>query len=163
MTADLAPRRMDATEAPAVLALLQAAFVGMEDRIDPPSSLNRLTLAEVTAAEVWVIGDPIRACVFVKHPPGKIYLGKLAVAHTARGTGLSRILVSHAVQLARATGATCVELETRIELVENHTIFRKLGFVEVARKAHPGFPNPTSITMQMRLDQIPAAIAATPR
>jgi hypothetical protein len=42
-------------------------------------------------------------------------------------------------------------LETRVELTQNHAIFRRLGFVETTRKAHPGFDRPTSVTFQKRV------------
>lgn len=41
-----------------------------------------------------------------------------------------------------------LELETRIELLENHATFAALGFVRVTESAHPGFSRPTSITMR---------------
>ena len=40
-----------------------------------------------------------------------------------------------------------LELETRLELVENHSAFGALGFSETARKSHPGYARATSITM----------------
>jgi hypothetical protein len=41
-----------------------------------------------------------------------------------------------------------VELQTRIELVENHAIFAALGFVETARTAHKGYDRPTTLTFR---------------
>jgi ribosomal protein S18 acetylase RimI-like enzyme len=75
-----------------------------------------------------------------------LYLGKLAVAEGARGRGLARVMVDHACARARALGLAHVTLQTRVELVENHATFARLGFVEIARAAHPGYDRPTSIT-----------------
>ena len=134
---------------PLILALLHEAFAAMEGRIDPPSSLRRLTPEALTrqavAGEIWIIGAPV-ACVFLTPQPGALYLGKLAVAASHRGQGLSRRLIDLAEDRARALRLPALELETRIELVENQTAFQKMGFVEVGRTAHDGYDRPTSIT-----------------
>ena len=50
--------------------LLARAFAGMDGRIDPPSSLHHLMAGDIAAqavtGEVWVIGAPAVACVFLK-------------------------------------------------------------------------------------------------
>jgi len=134
---------------PAVLALLHGAFAYMEGRIDPPSSLRTLTEEDLTrqaaAGEIWIIGAPV-ACVFLTPKPGALYIGKLAVAAETRGQGLARQLIDLAEDRARQMGLPVLELQTRVELLENQKAFRKLGFVEVGRTAHEGFDRPTSIT-----------------
>ena len=137
-----------------LLGLIQRAFHGMEGRIDPPSSLHRLTPEAIAlqagTGEVWV-EPPLRACMFLTPKDGRLYLGKLAVDPALQGQGSGRRLVALAEQRARDLGYEVLELETRVELVENHAIFRRLGFVETGRKAHPGFDRPTSITFQKRV------------
>lgn len=134
----------------AIHALLTQEFAGMEGRIDPPSSLRDLTASDIAAqsrrGEVWVIGTPPLACVFLSPKPDALYLGKLAVASALRGQGLARHLVDLAQSRARAMGLPRLELQTRVELLENHATFRALGFVETGRTAHPGYSKPTSIT-----------------
>ena len=134
---------------PPILALLHEAFVYMEGRIDPPSSLRDLTPEALTrqteTREIWVIGAPV-ACVFLTPKPGALYVGKLAVAAGHRGQGLARRLVDLAEERARDHGLPMLELQTRVELVENQTAFRAMGFQEVGRTAHPGYDRPTSIT-----------------
>ncbi|MES2435391.1 MAG: GNAT family N-acetyltransferase [Pseudomonadota bacterium] len=133
----------------AILRLIRAEFAYMEARIDPPSSMQRLTEAEIAAkaesGEVWVIGNPPVACMFLTFQAESLYLGKLAVSGDQRGKGLARTLVGVAQIRAKVFGLAAVELETRVELVENHATFRALGFVEVGRTAHPGYAQPTSI------------------
>ena len=46
---------------------------------------------------------------------------------------------------------TCLRLETRIELVENHRIFAKWGFIRTAEGRHPEFTHPTFIEMRKTL------------
>jgi GNAT superfamily N-acetyltransferase len=134
---------------PPVLALLREAFAFMEGRIDPPSSLRDLTPEaldrQARDGEIWVIGAPV-ACVFLTRKSGVLYVGKLAVAAHHRGQGLARRLVDQAETRAREMGLPALELQTRVELVENHAAFQAMGFEEVGRTAHPGFDRPTSIT-----------------
>ncbi len=133
----------------AVLALIQRAFAGMEGRIDPPSSLHRLTAGgiaeQAVAGEVWVIG-PLQACMFLSPKQGRLYLGKLAVEPELQGKGYGRALVKQAEARAVDLGLPVLELETRVELAENQRYFQGLGFTETGRKAHAGFDHPTSIT-----------------
>jgi ribosomal protein S18 acetylase RimI-like enzyme len=132
-----------------ILALLHEAFAFMEGRIDPPSSLRDLTPealdAQARAGEIWIIGAPV-ACVFLTPKAGALYVGKLAVAASHRGQGLARCLIDQAEVRARALGLPILELQTRVELVENQAAFRAMGFVEAGRTAHAGYDRPTSIT-----------------
>lgn len=136
----------------AVLALLRAAFADMDGRIDPPSSIHRLTAEGLDAlaatTEVWALGEPPVACVILTPQPRALYLGKLAVAATERGRGLARRLADHAETRARALGLPALELQVRVELTGNQALFARLGFREVARTAHPGYDRPTSITLR---------------
>lgn len=141
----------------ALLRLIRESFADMEGRIDPPSSMHRLTPESIAAQaqmhEVWAIGDPPAACVFLTPRATGLYIGKLAVAAPHRGKGHARALIGLAEARARALGLPALELETRVELAENHAIFRALGFVETGRSAHPGFDRPTSVTFQRPVAQ----------
>jgi GNAT superfamily N-acetyltransferase len=133
----------------AVLRLIQTEFAYMAGRIDPPSSMLSLTETDLAAMpEVWVSGRPPIACMALTPKADALYLGKLAVSRTHRGKGLARQMVAVAEQRARDKGLSCVELQTRIELVENHATFAALGFVETARTAHKGYDRPTTITFR---------------
>ncbi|WP_138466341.1 N-acetyltransferase [Poseidonocella sp. HB161398] len=150
-------RRLDAAspEIPAMLALIRTSFAYMEARIDPPSSMLRLTETALrdscATAELWVSGDPIEACAVLTPKPDALYIGKLAVAESARGKGLARQLVELAAERARAAGLGWLELQVRIELVENHAAFARMGFAKTGETAHPGYDRPTSITMRRPL------------
>lgn len=153
MTAEMTPfRAPPGYDWAAVLRLIRDSFAFMDGRIDPPSSMHRLTEAEIAAqaeaGEVWVIeaeGAPV-ACAFLTVKPGRLYLGKLAVAAEWRGRGLARRLVETAEARARALGLAAVELQTRVELAENHAAFRAMGFAQTGATAHRGYDRPTSLT-----------------
>ena len=137
---------------PALLALIARAFAYMEGRIDPPSSLHRLTPQGLAASgEVWVLGQPAQACMVLKPVEGALYLGKLAVEPDLQGRGLGRLMVAQAFERAREMGLECLELETRVELSENHRFYLGLGFAEVGRSAHAGFERPTSVRYAKRV------------
>ena len=136
-----------------VLDLVRDAFAYMDDRINPPSSVHRLTIDELASppGEVWVIDSPPVACMVATPRTDVLYLGNMAVRSVLRGEGYSRRLVEKADRRAREIGLTWLELEARIELVENHRTFEALGFEEVGRTAHPGFSSPTSVTFRRRV------------
>lgn len=135
-------------------ALLMASFAYMADRIDPPSSLLRMTpqiLAEKAKAETLLLatdGRRIVGCAFLRAEPDTLYVGKLAVDREFRGFGLARRLFAAAEEDARKAGLSWLELQTRIELTENHETFARLGFVRTGESAHAGYDRPTSITMR---------------
>jgi GNAT superfamily N-acetyltransferase len=136
----------------ATLALIQRAFAAMEGGSDPPSSLRDLTTDGLrTGGALWVIGAPPVACMILAPRTDALYLGKLAVDPAHQGLGLGRAMVAHAIAQARALGLPAVELQTRIELTENHAFFARLGFVKRAETAHPGYLRPTSFTYRIEV------------
>ena len=156
MNSDRHPHRMTGDDDPAdVLALIRAAFAGMEGRIDPPSSMHRLTEDDIRLqaahGEVWLIGMAPLACMFLTLKPHALYIGKLATAAQARNQGHARRLIAHAVRRAHDLGLPLLELQTRVELAENHAAFRAMGFEQVAETRHPGFDRTTSLTFQRKI------------
>ncbi|GAB5433235.1 MAG: GNAT family N-acetyltransferase [Epibacterium sp.] len=135
-----------------VLDLIRQCFAYMDGRVDPPSSMHHLTLEalskQAVAGEVWAIGAPVVASVVLTPRLDVLYLGKLAVLEDLRGRGLARTLVELALVRARSMGLNAVELQTRIELVENHEAFARLGFERCGTTTHSGYDRPTSITMR---------------
>jgi N-acetylglutamate synthase-like GNAT family acetyltransferase len=137
-----------------LLALLRSAYAYMESRIDPPSSLLRMDAEQLEAKareEVLILaleGRRLVGCAFASLRADCVYVGKLAVDAAFRGRGAARSILLAAETLARAEARPFVELETRVELVENHETFAALGFAKVGESAHPGFDRPTSITMR---------------
>lgn len=137
-----------------LLALILRAFASMQGRIDPPSSALLLTpdglrrKASVERIFLALSGGRLAGCAFLAERPAHFYLGKLAVEPELQGRGVGRALVAAVEEHARSAGKPAIELETRIELVENHAAFERLGFVEIGRTAHAGYSRPTSITMR---------------
>ena len=141
----------------AVLLLLQSTFAYMDGRIDPPSSLHRMGVDELRAKarqESLIIatdGDKLIGCAFAEVRKHCVYVGKVAVAAPYRGRGIARMLLAAVESIARRSGLSVLELQTRVELVENHRTFAALGFAKFAETAHPGYTRPTSITMRKHI------------
>ena len=141
----------------ALLALILDAFAYMKGRIEPDSSVYRLTVEQMAAqadeGSVYVAEKDGRlaGCIFCETQGDALYLGKLAVAPRFQGEGIGRLLMAEAEAEARARGLEALELQTRIELTENHDAFASMGFERVGTTAHPGFDRPTSVTMRRPL------------
>ncbi len=139
---------------PQLLGLLRDSFAYMASRIDPPSSLTRMDIDEfkIKAAQETLIvateGQRLIGCAFAALQDDCVYVGKVAVDPSARGKGIARAMFAAVEDLARMHRRRFIELQTRIELVENHATFGALGFEKVAETAHPGYNRPTSITMR---------------
>ncbi|MCR8724826.1 GNAT family N-acetyltransferase [Frigidibacter sp. ROC022] len=135
-----------------VLVLMQGAFAYMDGRVDPPSSIHRMTAETLSRhaaeGEIWAIGTPPVAAFILTPGPDSLYIGKLAVATSARGKGLARRLTDLAEERARALNLPWLELQTRIELIDNHATFVALGFSVIGETAHPGYAQPTSLTFR---------------
>lgn len=138
-----------------VLDLLKNSFAYMDGRIDPASSLSRLSLQDVSAHsvqhEVWSTGVPVQACVFLQVAGDALYVGRLAVDDSLRKTGVARSLIELAESRARAQGLGFLELKVRIELQENHRAFERLGFVQHQQGRHPGYARTTFLIMRKKL------------
>ena len=137
--------------------LLHRTYAYMDQRIDPPSSLHRLTvetLAQKAADEILLLamaGNRVVGCMFCRHEPEWIYVGKVAVDEGMQGQGIARKMFDHAFSMARQNGFKGLELESRVELIENHQAFARLGFVKVGEDAHDGYDRPTSIRMRAEI------------
>lgn len=140
---------------PEILDLVTRCFAFMETRIDPPSSMLRMTTESIRqdcrSGEVWALGTPPYACVFLKQKEEKLYIGKLAVDESVRGQGFARQLVDLAEKRAAEAGIQVLELETRVQLTENHETFQRLGFQKTGEGTHEGYSEPTFIIMQKSL------------
>lgn len=151
------PAARDFSDWQRVLQLILDAFAYMGPRINPPSSALKLTPQSVQAhAESGTLLLAYRAtdlvgCLFLHRKNDALYIGKLAVSPTLQRAGIGRKLLEAARSEARSRGIGMLELETRIELTENHAAFARMGFSKTAENSHEGFDRPTSIVMRARV------------
>lgn len=148
------PATRDFSDWDRVRLLILDAFAYMGPRIDPPSSALRLSPESVEAhAKSGALLLALRAgdlvgCVFAHQKNDSLYISKLAVSPALQHSGIGRRLVEAARGEARQRGLRMLELETRIELTENHAAFARMGFVKTAETSHEGFNRTTSIVMR---------------
>ena len=134
--------------------MVREAFEYMGGRIDPPSSLGAMGVADfIKKAQdetliVAQINNQLIGCAFAEIRNDCVRLTKVAVHQAFRRQGVTRCLFEAADGLARQMGKRSLELQTRIELTENHRAFGALSFIKVAETAHPGYSRTTSITMR---------------
>jgi len=140
-----------------LLGLVLGAYAYMNTRIDPPSSILRMSAADFKAkadTETLVVArieGALVGCLFCRPAGDWLYVSKMAVTPGSQRIGIGRALMDSAFALARAGEHFGVELETRVELTENHAAFGRLGFRTVDETSHEGFDRPTSITMRARV------------
>jgi predicted GNAT superfamily acetyltransferase len=159
MQIHIAPR--DFNDWDGLVELLRRSFAYMEGRIDPPSSLaslDAMALQAKASRETLILAiakapasATILGCGFADVRSDCVYVGKVAVTASARGQGIARAMMSAADSVAVAHQRTFLELQTRIELVDNIATFTAMGFEKVGETAHPGYNRPTSVTLRRRV------------
>ncbi len=140
-----------------LLDLIRSSFAYMDDVIDPPSSVHRLTpalLAQKARDEIAFAAlceSDLAGCIFCRIETNSLYVGKLAVTPGLQGKGLGRRLMARAQDIAMESGLPALRLETRVELTSNHALFAHWGFEKTAENLHAGFGRTTSIEMRKLL------------
>lgn len=141
----------------ALESLLRAAYAPMEGRIDPPSFLTAMKTADIARKamddDLFLARDgttPV-ACGFGSIQGTHYEVGKIAVAATHRRMGFARAIMEAADRRAAALGLEGLELYARVELVENHATYLRLGFQQYATFTHPGFEHPTALVFRRPL------------
>jgi GNAT superfamily N-acetyltransferase len=154
MAVEITQQPRDFDDWAGLLALLQRAFAYQAPRIDPPSSVETLDargLASKAREEQLFLafdGSQVIGCIFARVKADCVYVGKHAVLPGWQKRGVGRKLMQAAEGFAIRAGRNTLELETRIELVENHQTFAAMGFTKVAEHAHAGYDRPTFISMR---------------
>ncbi|GAC1336676.1 MAG: GNAT family N-acetyltransferase [Acetobacteraceae bacterium] len=134
-------------------ALIRTAFAAIDVPLDPPPSALRLTGLDVRA-HLQSGGGALHGnvgCVLWSVRDGGLYIGRLAVLPASRGQGIAAGLIARAEAEARDRGLPRLHLEVRLALAGNRRLFARAGFVEGARRAHPGFAYPTFVEAEKRL------------
>lgn len=154
---DITLRLAGRGDAADIVSVIHRAFGQYEGSLTPPSGALHETAATVVArldAEQCILacdGPTPVGCVFYKRVGEQLYFGRLAVLPERRGRGVAQRLVAEVEAAGRADGLAAVTLGVRIALPRNVSMFAALGYREIGREAHPGFSEPTSITMEKRL------------
>ncbi|MGH6763279.1 MAG: GNAT family N-acetyltransferase [Phyllobacterium sp.] len=100
---------------------------------------------------IALLEGKLAGCAFLAEKENHFYLGKLAVSPEAHGRNIGRALLTQVENHAVTRGKPVLELQTRIELISNHRIFKRFDFQKTQETAHPDYDGPTSITMRKAL------------
>ncbi len=148
----------EADEAELISRLILGAFEAYRSRLVPESAALEETPAAVRAklagghgGGIAFLGSAPAGAVLFKLSHTDVYLGRLAVLPPYQRRGVARALILFVETEAKAAGALSVSLGVRIALPDNQRLFLAAGYQEVARHAHPGFTEPTSIEMRKLL------------
>jgi DNA-binding MarR family transcriptional regulator/GNAT superfamily N-acetyltransferase len=141
MTASLVAIRTVDPAGPDAKRCLRAYFAELSRRSDAPFDPTKGTSAEPHELRppagaflvAYLNAEPV-GCGAVKHHPGEPSdIKRMWVAETVRGLGLGRRLLAELEELARASGAHAVRLDTNSALVEAIQMYRSSGYTEVPR------------------------------
>lgn len=138
-----APRPARPDDAPAVAALVDAAFAPYLPRLGrPPGPMLQDWAANVAAGEVFVVADetgPLDALARLVAEPEALLLDTLAVRPDRQGRGLGGALVAFAETEVRRRGLPRLRLYTNALMPENVALYERLGFVETHRGGEPPY------------------------
>ncbi|MEF3049157.1 GNAT family N-acetyltransferase [Pseudotabrizicola sp. L79] len=103
----------------------------------PPESIHMLDRSALEAPGIWFFvmrdeGEPIAMGAFKQIEPGHAEVKSMHVLAEARGRGLSRRMLEHLVDAARAEGFTRLSLETGVQptFVAARALYSNAGFEE---------------------------------
>lgn len=134
-------RKAGPDDLPAVRRLVEEAYSPYVARIGcRPGPMDDDYARRIGAGEVEVVAGPdgLDAILVTVAQDGALLIDNIAVADTARGTGMGGALLDHAEAKARALGLPRLRLYTHERMIENQAIYRKRGFVETHRAEQDG-------------------------
>lgn len=82
-------------------------------------------------------GDPVGCCALLFLGPGEYEVAKMAVTASARGVGTGRLLLTAAMETAKAAGATRLYLESSHVLTPAIHLYESLGFTKLPLERVP--------------------------
>lgn len=149
------------TDAAALLALILAAYAEFRDKLDPPSGAFGETEASILAklhkgGAIKALvdrpnGNDLIGCVLYEAKGEFMYFGRLAVLPAWRRFGVARGLIAAVETQTKATGLSRVQIGVRLVLPAHQAYYEALGYRPIEYACHPGFSQPTSVTMEKQL------------
>jgi GNAT superfamily N-acetyltransferase len=137
---------------------VRLAFSTQSRPTTPPSSALKETAATIVehlglgGGAVIEEGGMLVGAVLWNEEEGGLYVGRLSVHPDHRRQGIAGALMEQAEREARRRGLAIMRLGVRLALEDNRRFFASCGFTETTLHRHEGFSEPTSVTMERRLD-----------
>lgn len=145
------------SDAEALLRVIQAAYVEFWGKLDPPSGAFAETASSIGAkvrngGAIKALADgALVGCVLYEPKGDFMYFGRLAVLPAWRRGGIAQGLIAAVEQCAKAVGLDRVQIGVRLVLPAHQAYYEGLGYRPIAYECHPGFSQPTSVTMEKQL------------
>lgn len=144
-------------EAPLLLSVILRAYTEFWGKLKPPSGTFAES-AESIAAKLQkggaikaLAGEEMVGAVIYEPRSDFMYFGRLAVLPAWRGQGVAKGLISAVEADALARGLTRVQIGVRLVLASHQNYYAALGYQPIEYECHPGFTEPTSVTMEKQL------------
>lgn len=134
-------RRAQPAEAPALRALVRAAYAHYVPRIGlEPLPMVDDYAARIAAQQAWVLEREGRmdGVLVLEDTEAGLLLDNIAVTESARGEGHGRAMIAFAEAEARRRGHPCLWLYTNEKMTENIALYKRLGFAETRREEKSG-------------------------
>jgi GNAT superfamily N-acetyltransferase len=138
------PRRATPHDAPAITALVAAAYGGYESLIGRTPLPMLVDYGEALRDhEIWVIDDAeqtggLAGILELVVKPDHLWIENVAIAPGRQGRGLGRLLLEHAETEALRLGLEELGLLTNERYVTNIAMYERYGYRETHREPHKG-------------------------
>jgi GNAT superfamily N-acetyltransferase len=132
-----------ATDEPAIRQCAENAYIRYVEAIGrKPAPMLADFASQIAAGQVFVAADetdlPQGFIVFFPED-GQMFLENVAVQPSAAGKGIGKALIGFCENQARRLGLGSVQLYTNQKMVENLSIYPRLGYAEIDRRTENGF------------------------
>jgi ribosomal protein S18 acetylase RimI-like enzyme len=135
-------RLADQADCAGVGACVTAAYAPYVERIGrapAPMTADYADLIARGTVSVLLEGGELRGVLVLKQEEATLWIENVAVQPGHHHRGFGRRLLAYAEQRARAAKLLEVRLYTHELMVENISLYRRLGYQEVERREEEGF------------------------
>jgi ribosomal protein S18 acetylase RimI-like enzyme len=135
-------RKATPADLAAIRSCATAAYAKYIDRIgQEPAPMNADFAAQIEQGIVHVgmYNSRFAGYVVFYSETEHVHLESVAVLTEQTGKGIGKALIAHVEETARHNGMRAVELYTNETMIENISMYQRMGYKEVQRKRQAGF------------------------
>jgi len=150
-------RDAEPDDAPLLLSVILRAYAEFWGKLTPPSGAFSETAETIDkklqkgGAIKAILDDEIVGTVLYESRADCMYFGRLAVLPQWRGRHIAKGLIHAVEERAVAAKQQRVQIGVRLVLASHQDYYMALGYQPICYECHPGFTEPTSVTMEKRL------------
>jgi ribosomal protein S18 acetylase RimI-like enzyme len=136
-------KRATLEEVALVHRIMQEAFAGYIETLQPPSGANRETVADAEQAMTeggavlaWKEAEAVGSARF-RLRPDHFYVERVSVLPTHRGKGIAKAMMGYLEELACHLNQPEMRVGVRMSLPGNLALYQGLGFEIISKTPHP--------------------------